>query len=147
MANLSSITRRSIVAAGASLPAVAVLSSTARGVHAAGSDVELLELGRKLVEAWREERALVATLDLNYDDYSDEMQARFDAVDEACAKCRAIVDRIEQSPATTLNGLRVKAQAILWSRSGDMDFLSGDLLNRDSFDVCLARSIVRDLIG
>jgi hypothetical protein len=49
---------------------------------------------------------------------------------------------IEQCVATKLDGLRVKAIAVLWCHGGDMDFKFGE----ETTDARLAQSIVRDLL-
>jgi len=69
----------------------------------------------------------------------------FDAgkCDAAIKACCAIAEQIEQCHATTIDGLRVKAAAILWCHSGEMKI---ELSPEQTTDVRLAQSMLRDLL-
>ena len=69
------------------------------------TDAELLRLGAELTLRMSIEQK-IADLDV-----TEETDARFKAVRE---KRSALIARIATAPATTLAGLRVKAQAIAW---------------------------------
>lgn len=125
-------TRRALVAGAAMLPiaaSVAVIPAPA-AADSAHPDAALLDLGRQLTEAWREERAL-----------TDESPEAEHEIDAAYEKCSAIVKKIEPLSASSIEGLRVKSLAILWCHDGDTD-----LWDCYSTDMRLAKSIVRDLL-
>lgn len=68
----------------------------------AGGDAKLIALGERLKAAWAVEREALAR------NCSTE---EGDAVNLACSE---IADQIEKTPATTVEGLKVKASAIMW---------------------------------
>ena len=76
-------------------------------------DAELLEQGEALESAWaREIEALIAV----------RKRGTPKAVAAACfarAATAQVAARIETADATTLDGLKVKARAILWRRNGE----------------------------
>jgi hypothetical protein len=76
-------------------------------------DAWLLQEGKALEDAWACE---IATLILRKRLGTPEADAVADA---ARAICALVVERIEAAPAATLDGLRVKARAILWTRKGE----------------------------
>lgn len=63
-------------------------------------------------------------------------------IDPFVETCGEIVDRIERAPATTLEGLRVKARAVAWCRSEEDGLELGDTL-----DMCIASQILDTLIA
>lgn len=75
-------------------------------------DARLLEEGEALEAAWQRE---VATLIVMRRLKTPEADAAANAARSACA---LIVGRIEKASAMTLDGLKVKARAILWTRNG-----------------------------
>jgi hypothetical protein len=88
-------------------PAGAVTSSAAR------LDVQLLDDGALFEAAWAEEvAALIALKRINTS--QAECAARC-----ARAATERLAARIEASRASTLDGLKVKARAILWRRNGE----------------------------
>jgi hypothetical protein len=84
-------------------------------------DAELIELGRQFEE-------ITAALDR-------------DDAEPALDRLAVIEPAIIAMPATTIEGMRVKARAACWAMMGDFEDLSGP-----TTDVRMARSIVRDLI-
>ena len=127
MANLS---RRALAGVAALLPL-----ATAAAPPTSGPNAELLRLGAALEAAWAHQEALLPSC-------TDAELAT------TMAPCSALVDRIEQIPARTLEGLMVKARAISWCNSGEE-------IDPDRFcpypgattDGRIAASIVRDLLG
>lgn len=90
-------------------------------------DAALLALGRRLQEAWAEQRLL-------------EPQGAFEA---AFDRTGAIASEIEALPATTLDGLRVKALAFWWCHSGEQPIVLDD---QQTTDIRLCQSIIGDLL-
>jgi hypothetical protein len=76
-------------------------------------DARLLEEGEALEDAWSYE---IATLIAKKRLRTPEADAVADAARAACA---LVVGRIEKATAMTLDGLKVKARAILWTRNGE----------------------------
>jgi hypothetical protein len=76
-------------------------------------DAALLEQGRAFERAWAKEVAALIVLKRN-----DTPEARF-ATRRARAACERLATRIELARAATLDGLKVKARAILWRRNGE----------------------------
>jgi hypothetical protein len=87
----------------ASLPAAAMMARTG----APGPDDRLIDLGKQL-EAARiiENKAF-------------EVELTDEEANEAMRPSRDIVDQIEAIPARTLDGLKVKARAVDYCRTGD----------------------------
>jgi hypothetical protein len=76
-------------------------------------DAALLELGRAFERAWDKEIATMIALKRN-----DMPEARF-AARRARAATARLAERIETARAVSLDGLKVKARAILWRRNGE----------------------------
>ena len=76
-------------------------------------DARLLEEGEALEDAWSYE---IATLIAKKRLRTPEADAVADAARAACA---LVVGRIEKATAMTLDGMKVKARAILWTRNGE----------------------------
>jgi hypothetical protein len=76
-------------------------------------DAALLELGRAFERAWDKEIATMIALKRN-----DMPEARFAARRARAASAR-LAERIEMARAVSLDGLKVKARAILWRRNGE----------------------------
>src|SRR4051812_31035602 len=97
------------------------------------ADAELLHLGAELERAWTHEKAADALWEPAYR--------------AACG----IFTQIEQSPATTLDGLRVKALAAHWCVNGDE--FTPDIFqvvphgSGPTTDIRLAASVLRDLLA
>lgn len=102
-------------------------------------DHELLTLGAALREAWANERAIEAKWG---EIASDEADAEFETAAQVSAD---LVKKIEELPAMTFTGLRVKALAFSWTQCGDkpMPEMFGD---QGTTDAQLAASIIRDLL-
>ncbi len=87
-------------------------------------DAKLLEDGEALEAAWGYE---IATL-------IAKKRLRTAEAEEAAGAARSagalIVARIERANALTLDGLKVKARAILWTRNGEP--LGADVVNKPS---------------
>jgi hypothetical protein len=109
------LTRRVAVAAMAAAGAPAI--ATAAPDH---QDTELIEFGRQFEE-------MTVALD------GDDAEGAFD-------RLAVIEPAIVAMPATTIEGMRVKARAASWALMGDLEPTG------PSTDVRMALSIVRDLI-
>jgi len=93
-------------------------------------DAELLALRETLETAWAVERRIDAR-----PANDDEVNAAVDATSE-------IAERIAALPATTLEGLRVKALAVMWCGHDDIGLETFG----DTTDLRIAGAIVRDLL-
>jgi hypothetical protein len=107
----------------ASLAAVAIPASMAL---AAPADAELLRLYGELRTKWAAERTVRAIEPI------DEP-----AIEAAIAATSAVVDRIEETPATTMRGLQAKAAAFMWCHGGNLGF---SLSDHRTTDIRLAES-------
>lgn len=116
-------TRRALLAG-----AGAVLALPASAAIAAGDDATLIDLGRQLMAAWAIERDLCAK-------HAGDVE-----VNAAVERCSGIVSAIEAAHATTLAGVRVKAMGIFWC-------WDGQFIERDTTDLNVATSMVRDLLA
>jgi hypothetical protein len=116
------LSRRSLIGSLASSPLLA-----SPGISSAQPDSRLRVLGHQFLMA-------AAEIDRAVEGLSDLTQETMDTFDR-------IEAQIIATPATTIEGLRVKARAACWALLGDLD--SGD---QSSTDKSMARSIVRDLI-
>ncbi len=76
-------------------------------------DAKLLEDGEALEAAWQYEIATLIAMKRLKTPEADE------AAKAARAACALVVGRIERANAMTLDGLKVKARAILWTRNGE----------------------------
>ena len=76
-------------------------------------DAALLKQGGAFEQAWAEEVAALIALKRN-----DTPEARF-AARRARATTARLAQRIETARALSLDGLKVKARAILWRRNGE----------------------------
>jgi hypothetical protein len=79
------------------------------------ADKELLDLYQELRVAWSHSRSLSGRAE---DITDEEWEVAFD-------RCSAIVRRIENCTALGLDGLRVKAIAVLWCHGGEMELNLG----------------------
>ena len=104
----------------------------------ASADAALVALGEELEAAWA---ATTAAYEKYRDDPSLEAGVITDVADKAAA---AIVHQIEAVPASTIDGLRVKARAVQWCYDADPVDLAVD---RSTTDLRLANSIIRDLLA
>jgi hypothetical protein len=114
------LTRRAAVAAIAA--GAPVLTAAAAVSH---PDAELIGLGRQFEE-------ITATLDREIAGADDDLPA--------LDRLAVVEPRILATPATTMEGMRVKARAACWALGGDLQPTGL------TTDVRIARSIVRDLI-
>ncbi len=127
--------RRSFIAASAVLP-VAGVAAASLPAKTASADETLLHLGDELDRAWAHEKALIDS-----ETWGDTYETAYEA-------SRAVVSQIEQQQAHTLEGLRVKARAVMWChQGGEMDGEPFSLTENQTTDVRLAESIVLDLVG
>jgi hypothetical protein len=76
-------------------------------------DAVLLEQGRAFERAWAKEIATLIASKRN-----DTPEARF-AASRARANTARLAHRIETARALSLDGLKVKARAVLWRRNGE----------------------------
>jgi len=132
---MTRITRRSAIAAVTALAAGSAAAATvAVPATADTADAELLALGRELDRLWAIERAEEAAYIAEHRGHDTA------ALDAATAASAAIAHKIRDLPATTLAGLRVKAEAFVWSQGGE--HVEHD---DDATDTRLAAGIVRDI--
>lgn len=122
MAEHANITRRNVFR-GLPLAAVAY----AIPVMTMADDAELRKLGTSLADAWADEDTAYAA-------------EAWDEADAASERTLALVARIQSLPAHTLDGLRIKAQAIAWCHSGDVQ------LPNAGTDMRMVNSIIADLL-
>ena len=129
--------RRAFLAASAALPVTGAVAEAVAGLPAetTTADAELLRLGDELDRAWAHEKALIDS-----ETWGDTYETAYEA-------SRAVVGQIEQQQAHTLEGLRVKARAVMWCHQGDeMDGEPFSLTENQTTDVRLAESIVLELV-
>jgi hypothetical protein len=122
--------RRRALALLASAPALAIAPAAAQGAH---PDVALLDLGRRLGEAWAFQRA-VFDGEIPHGDW-----------DGVYAASLAIVHEIEEIRATSLAGLLVKAKAFLFCT--DTDPITPEELSGHTTELRLALGIAADLLA
>lgn len=67
--------------------------------------------------------------------------------DAAYRLASLVVDKIEGTPAKTLQGLRVKAKAVMWCHGKPWDRNKVQLTDDPTTDMRLAQSIVHDLVN
>jgi hypothetical protein len=127
MANVETTTRRSVLV-GATALAAAPLATAGASVNS-----RLLELGRQFEAAWAIERPLWDIININETVDWNEAQAAGEITE-------TIVDQILSETATTMEELRVKARAVSWCWSGDID------MDVDTTDMKMTVSILRDLL-
>jgi len=125
-------TKSTAAVAAVAIPAVALASAPA------SADAALIALGEELETAWAAEIAAYAQY---RGDFSLEHEAITDAAYEAT---KAVILRIEAVPASTMEGLRVKARAVQWCYDADPVDLAVD---QSTTDLRLANSIIRDLLA
>ena len=102
------------------------------------SDVELKHLGAELEDAIAAEKAIEAAY--NAGQYEDEDVA----LDAAYANTHAIIDQIVAIPASTIEGLRIKARAIQWCYHDDPVDL---VVDQNTTDLRIANSLIADLLA
>jgi hypothetical protein len=134
--HLNPITSRRDVLKGTAAGVVALSTAAAAVAHSnQHPDAELLRLGSLMGEAIAKEVALLRHAD------DETLGAAMNVVGE-------IVDRIILLPATTLDGLRVKARALWWCCG--FDFEAACHTSPDGHcptDVRIMDGILRDLLG
>jgi hypothetical protein len=125
-------TRRNVITGAAALP---LLPASALATETS-ADAELLRLGAELDRAWAQEKALI------YDD-----GACGDGYEVANDASSAVGRQIEKQQAHTLEGLRVKARAVMWCHQGEeMDGEPFTLSDQGTTDVRLVEALIRDLV-
>src|SRR3712207_4080015 len=130
-------TRRSFMqTAAATLTVSATLAAPTLAHADAHPDAELLRLGEELDRSWRAQRATEAAWNREGYHASDE------EVDALVDETGRIVEQIMKQPATTLEGLKVKARAVSWCADG---YLSKPE-DHETLDVRLAMSMVYNLL-
>lgn len=108
------------------------------------ADADLIALGAEFEAAWQAETAA-------YDAYEAAKRAGLDADgtpewEAAFNATSALVHRIEELPARTLAGARVKARATFWCYAGDLAEMLDDAAEEATANR-LAFAIVADLLG
>lgn len=117
--------RRLFLAVGSTAAVLGGLQTAAKAEHA---DAELIALGREFEAAWAHERKV-------NDTGSD------DDVEAACDATGAVADRIEATPARTLEGFKVKARAVSWCHDGNFEHFG------TTTDKRIAARIIRELLA
>ncbi len=118
------------------LGAASMMALAATPAMATPADADLIALGERLRTAWQEENA-------TFERYKGILGSD-DITDAAAAVSGAIVGEIEAAPATTLEGLKVKALALSWTHCGEVWLI--DPPGESTTDTRLAASIVTDLL-
>lgn len=127
--NTTNPSRRSILSALSSIPCV--VASTA---FVALDDKALIDLGRRLDEAWASQISIDAGGDSNAQDAAYEVAS-------------GIVRQIEKAPAAvTVRGLKVKAKAVSWCLDGE-PVVAGEFAGEETADIRLLTAIARDLLS
>ena len=127
---MKTITRRTALAASATLPLLPVSAFAAPA-----ADTDLIRLGKELEGAWAREFELI-----NSKTWGDTYEAAFNA-------SSVIVHQIEEHQAHTLDGLRVKARAVMWCQLGadpNEPFCLGE---HQTTDIRLTEAIILELAG
>lgn len=121
-------------------PAAALAIHT--GAPIGEPDADLLDLGRQLRAAWAAENETAAKWAGTYT--AEAARATTAAADTT----RAIAERIEKLPATTLAGVRVKVDAVSWCCSGE-PFEDDTFCHyaKPTTEVRIVSSILRDLLA
>lgn len=102
-------------------------------------DYALLDLGERLLDYWRLQNEVLARTEGDTSKEGDREAER--AIDLVSG----IVEKIARTPATTLEGFRVKAQALRWCHSGAV-IAEDTLMEQPCTDVRLAALIARDIL-
>ena len=145
MKEVSKMSRRLMLAtlAGSTLVAAAGPAPAAI-VHP--DDEKLLDLGLRLAELDTRVRAADAKLEVPYDtSIRSRIEKAYEAeIDEAVEAGSQIIEQIEATPAHSLHGLKVKAQAIAWCQGEDKIAIShGD----STRDLRIANSLINELLA
>lgn len=129
--------RRFITGAAVAIPAAGISLTAA---VAAAPESDLIRLGREL-------RTAVTAQDDTFRVYRRDLSDKATALcDASWDRCSAIVEEIMKLSASTLAEVRVKAEAISWSHSGEP--IEWDSFDPDpTTDLHLAATIVRDLLS
>ena len=116
--------------------AVGATAGVVQAGAALNPDEELIRLGAEFEAAWAAERAT------KHPFYEEVFEAAY-------GRSASIAHRIMVIPAKTLDGLRVKARAVLWCRSGEPIADASFSYDEDhpTTDLILAAGIVRDLLA
>lgn len=104
------------------------------------SDDHLRDLGRRLDQAWSNQKHLDAVYS---GDGGHEADTAWTAAYDACG---GLVCQIEQVPATTIEGLAVKTRAVAWCLSGG-PIVAEKFGGSTSTDIRIATSILRDILA
>lgn len=113
-----------------SLPYAALMMAVPGSIATVTSaDSELLQLGYSLGEAWASEEQAYDTEDWEQAELASNLAS-------------SLVARIQGMPAHTIEGLRVKAQALVWCYSGG----EVQLPNSDTTNMKLVQGIIADLL-
>ena len=142
---MTTTTRRTILAGAAALPLLPAAALAApitlpllpvsELATETRADAELIRLGAELDHAWARELALIC----DDGDCRDGYEAANDAA-------TGVVRQIEQLQAHTLEGLRVKARAVMWCWQWEK-FETFSLGEHQTTDIRLSEAIIRDLVG
>lgn len=124
--------------------ALSVVASTALVVPAAPaathSDDALLRLGQLFEAEWANERDLWAAAHLHWPGPESDLIA--ERAEQQSDRTSELAKQIAITPARTLEGMRVKARAFVWTRSDEPNEM--DMLG-ETTDCRLAASILMDM--
>ncbi|MCH2393211.1 hypothetical protein [Oceanibaculum sp.] len=102
-------------------------------------DHALLDLGERLLDYWRLQNEVLAR---TKDDTSKEADRE---AERAIDLVSGIVEKIARTPATTLEGFRVKALALRWCHNA-AEIAEDTLMEEPCTDMRLAALIARDIL-
>jgi hypothetical protein len=122
--------RRLFIAAG---PAAMVFGALHESASSEGEDAALIALGPEFEAAWAHEHHL-------------EYHGSYEDFEAAIGATSALVERIRLIKATTLDGFKIKARALLWCHCGEFGGLPFDATG-ETTDVSIAGEIIRELLA
>ena len=111
---------------------------TASDIAAYDADAELIILGQRFDIAWNKQQHIEALA--SNDEAGDAL------LSDAVEATSCIVDQIEQLPAATLQGFRIKAKAVSWCQAGQAINLHLGPDPKPRADIQLANGILNDLL-
>jgi hypothetical protein len=113
--------------------AAAVFGGLHEAAASEGGDAALIALGREFEAAWAHEHHL-------------EYHGSYEDFEAAIEATSALVERIRVIKATTLDGFKIKARALLWCHCGEFGGLPFDA-SGETTDVSIAGEIIRELLA
>lgn len=128
--NAKNSSRRHVLKSIVGMAAASSVAATSPAI----ADDRLLRLGAEMKELWTWERQVY-----NIKKSDAKLEAEWDILFD---RLGVIAKSISKQPATTLEGFKIKAQAISWCHSGETVDL-GD----GTTDILIANGIIADLLN